>query len=666
MTRLPRRWSFLCALALAGCGRSEEPSENIDPGRVVAHRLNRAEYDNTVRDLFGTELRPALDFPSDDFGYGFDNIALVLSVSPLHAEMYERAADQLLDELFGVGFEPAATWRFEAEAELDADVGGPFDNANWLLSEAGSVSTRHYFDQGGTYTLAMWGFGQQAGDEDVRMAFVVDGAVVAELDVVAEQKAPERLEVTLPLTQGTHEVGITFLNDYKRPPDEDRNLVVDWLEIVGPHDVARVPPAGASRVLSCSPDSGESTCAAQIVGDFARRAWRRKLSASDLERAMRPYGIARGLGEPWEDAVRQSLKGVLISPDFLYRIERDPLPNMGPRPLDGFELASRLSYFLWSTTPDDRLLDLAESGRLTDPVVLEAEARRLLSDPRAAALVDNLGGQWLGIRKVEEGVPSVDLFPAFDEGLRGSMEEEMRRFVASVLLGDAPLTDLLTSRQTEVDARLAEHYGVPAPASGWAPVEIPQRPGLLAKSGWLMATSYPTRTSPVLRGVWVLDNLLCSPPPAPPPGVEGLDTESPEAAPTIREQLEQHRSDPSCAACHNNIDPIGLGLENFDVLGQWRDEWDGGYPVDASGEIAGEGSFEGVEGLVDILAKDPAVTRCAVRKTFTYALGRSPEGFDGDALERLEVDFARSGLRFRELAVAVVLSEPFRYRRGEK
>jgi hypothetical protein len=489
--------------------------------------------------------------------------------------------------------------------------------------------------------------------------------------VHATADAPSRYEVELVLEPGLHDVGVAFLNDLKQPPDLDRNLIVDWMQLTGPHDRARQPAPGRERVLVCDPTAAgvdEGRCAEDIVHTFARRAWRRPLTATELQERLAVYAEARSAGAGFDEGIRTALRAVLLSPHFTYRVEDDPPPG-AVRALDDLELASRLSYFLWSSMPDDRLLDLAEAGQLSDPDVLEAEARRMLADPRAEALVHNLGGQWLGLRKVAEAQPSPEHFPVWDAALQASLEVELERFLASILLADRPALELLTSERTFVDARVAEHYDLAPPDGvGFVEATAPGRPGVLGKAGLLAALSYPTRTSPVLRGKWVLDNLLCQSPPPPPAGVEGLDEDpDPGTEPaSLRERLEEHRADPVCASCHQTMDQLGFALEPFDGTGALRTHDDDGLVIDASGALPDGSTFAGPVELAQVLAADPAVPRCMVRKTFTYALGRSTETPDAAALDTIEGRFVTGGYRFAELVAGIVRSRPFRYRSHEE
>ncbi len=670
-----RAWTPLALLAAFACA-DDDPSA-ADPGTVVLHRLNRAEYDNTVRDLFGTSLRPADDFPADDFSKGFDNIAAALSVSSLHVELYEAAADDLVDELFAFGNLPSETTLIEAEGtDVRPTGGGEWDQVAWALFGDDAVEATIWVGTAADHLVAVEAYQVAAGDEPAQLTLRVDGADVAMFDVANEGET-ERYELRLPLAAGSHTIAAAFLNDYEAPP-QDRTLIVDRFVVTGPLDVPRLPSPSYGRVITCDPAIlGEGPCAEEIVRGFGRRAFRRPLGEDEVAARMAHYSDARGMGGSFEEGIRAALKSILLSPWFVYRVEPDPID--GPRPLNSFEIASRLSYFLWSSMPDDRLLDLAESGQLTDPDLLEAEARRMFHDPRAEALIENLGGQWLGIRKVDDAVPDRDTFPTWDDGLGLSMKDEMTRFVASILLADRSVIDLFTEDTTFVDARLAEHYGV-TDFSGTGMVEttIPNRNGLLTKGAVLAGLAYPTRTAPVLRGKWVLENLMCDVPPDPPPDIPAFEEAAEEGEVlSVRDQLERHREDPMCAGCHDYLDPIGLGLEGYDGIGTYRTTDEFGLPVNATGEISGV-AFDGAQELQVILATDERLPGCVVEKTMTYALGRAilneeidedepDQTLDDDRLiyDALVDVFGASNHRFEELVVALVRSRSFRWKVGE-
>lgn len=664
------------------------------------HRLNRAEYDNTVRDLFGTALRPARDFPADDFAVGFDNVADALSLSPLHLELYDSAADQLLDELFGQATIPHVVTIYEAEsAEFSADNGAIWDASQWILWSDGALHMDLVVQTAGDHLLSVEAFAHQAGDDFAQMAVEINGSEVAVFEVTADT-LPAAHDIQTPLNVGIHALSIRFLNDSKHietldigddseettedldvvEPDvdvSDRNLIVDRLVVSGPVDVALPPSANADHILLCEPDAAsgsdvqaeEGLCAEQVVSSFARNAWRRPIAASELAAKMSHYAAARAAGGSWNEGVRAGLKSVLLSPHFIFRVEVSGDPTQA-RQLNAYELASRLSYFLWSSMPDDRLFELAESGQLLVDDVLEAEVRRMLADSRAMALADNLGGTWLGIRRINEAQPSGDLFPDFNEGIRQAMADEMMVFVDSIFRTDRSMLDLVNSPTTVIDWRLAAYYGFDGlDADGPQEVVVPGRVGLLGKGGLMAALANPDETNPVRRGKWVLDNVVCDPPPPPEAGDAILSMPATDDEPkSIREQFEEHSSNPVCFGCHSQMDPIGFGLEVYNAAGQIREFNDLGDPIDASGSLTGT-AFDGPAALANILAADPRVPTCITEKVATYALGRalnlgSPDDVgssDLPWLEQVEEAFIASEHRFVALVSGIVLSDAFRW-----
>ena len=657
---------------LAGCA-SEPP-----PARKVLHRLNRVEFDNTVRDLFGVPVSVANRLPADDFALGFDNQAQALSISPLHVEMYDLAADDVLDVLFAEGSLPPERWTMEGEGpDVVGDNGAVWDSSGWILFHDGSLRTSFWAPRDGSYQITADAFAMQAGDELARMAIEIDGAAADTFDVEAAFNGqigfPDAHSVTVSVTQGRHDVAITFLNDFKQPPELDRNLIVDRIRIEGPLGIPREVPENQGQVLVCtpsdiegvSPDRAEAACAEQIIRTFGIRAWRRPLDEVELAAKLDLYSRARLIGADWQEAIRTVLKAFLVSPHFVYRVESGAHRGAGHW-LDGYEQASRLSYFLWSSMPDDRLMQLAASGALREPAVLEAEARRMLTDRRAHALVDNLAGQWLSIRRLADASPDPTLFPEFDNGLRVSMQEELKGLARAVFLQDRSLRDLMTTSEAYLDDRMVAFYGLPAdtPRAPEA-ASVPDRPGWFTRAGFLTAYSHPNKTSVVLRGKWVLGNLLCDEPPPPPDGTSfDLDAQQIDGVenPSQRAQLEQHRADPACFGCHVAMDPIGLALEGFDPIGRARTVDEYGNALDLSGDLPGAGPFDGPREMGELLTEDLRFDRCAVEKTYVYALGRAPGDGEHELLEDLEVRFVEGGHRFVELVVDIVRSEPFRKR----
>jgi len=672
-----------CAVGAASCQTSTEPAPDDpgdvtqvwperparmpDAGRVTLKRLNNVEYDNTVRDLLFTERRPSQNFPPDELAHGWDHMADAQTISPLHIEMYLQAASDLVRAELASPVVPDQSWFFEGEEDLVASTGGA-TGQYWNLWSNGTAETTVSVPHDGLYTLAAGLAATQGGPDLARAALVIDGVTVDEVDVTGDREV-NTYSAQVELTSGVHTVGVAFLNDYYEPDVADRNLLVDWVELSGPIGVSGEPTRARATYYTCQPsDQDDQACALEILEGFATRAWRRPLTSEGKTFLRDLYARAKEADATWEEAVHTGAIGVLVSPRFLFRLELDPDPTAATsRPLDDYELASRLSYFLWRTLPDQELLDLAARGELQDDAVLREQVERMLDDPRAQTVVTEYAGQWLGIRAIADVEPDYALFPGFDEPLREGMHLEMEAFAQDILLSDRSMLDLLTAQETYVTPRLAEHYGVAHPGGGdLAPVVIDSHPrvGLFGKAGLLTALSFPKRTSPVKRGHWVMANLLCEAPPPAPANVEGLDEEGTEGL-TLREKMQKHREDPACATCHRVMDPIGFSMENYDAVGAWRTEDLDGYSIDASGTWPGGPEFSDAEDLALALAQNPRVPSCMAQTTFAYALGRPAGIEDLPYLDGIKADFAASDHRFEALATAIVLSEPFRTRRGE-
>ncbi len=635
-----------------------------DPFRVTIHRLNRAEYDNTVRDLLGTSLRPAVDFPADDHSLGFDNIADSLTLSPVQFELYERAAETLTNDALALALASSLV-RHEAET-----VGGSAGNASgdaWVLSSAGDVALTQTFATAGEYVVRTRVWQDAAGPEDAQLSISVGPTVLGPFDVAATSASPVVIEQTLTVGAGALPVSVAFLNDYyDAGTGEDRNLYVDYIEIEGPIGAGVGSPLRANIVTCDFVAEGEG-CMRQILGDFAERAWRRPVEDAEVDALLGVAALATAQGDDAEEGLHLAVRAILTSPHFLFRVEIDPDPSYtASHALGEFELASRLSFFLWSSMPDAQLFDLARSGSLSAPETLEAEVDRMLADPKSAALIDNFAGQWLFTRALADHQANYATYPTFDEELRAAMKVEADMFFGEFLRDDQrTLNELLDADFTFLNAKLATHYGVSGsfgPDFTSVTVTDGLRGGLMKQGAWLTVTSNPDRTSPVKRGKWVLENLLCSSPPPPPAGVEGFKPEDIEAQ-TQRELLAAHRADPICNSCHQTMDQIGLGLENYDGVGAFRTT-DKGTTIDASGDVEGV-AFAGPAELVGIVSGDPRFASCAVKKMFTYALGRGTVPTDEEYFDQITADFQEGGLRLRHLVKLVVLSEPFRFRRGE-
>jgi hypothetical protein len=664
-----------------GCG------DDFNPGRLTLRRLNRVEYNNTIRDLLGTSLQAADRFPADGTEDGFDTVAEALTVSPLHVEAYEAAAQELASEAVGVAFGKSLRSKARAAAlEFEAErIGSPVGQAEgkaWNLWSNGEIQTTASIADAGRYEFAALAWGTRAGDQLPRMVFRIDGNPVAEFDVDALAAEPADYRAEVEISAGDHQIAVAFVNDFADPNaananERDRNLLVDRfsLTLVGGSEAPGQPGAGAVPTdspgleISCDPDDvGVANCARQILRPFVRRAWRRPAKDSEIDRLVELVLLAGEQGDDFSYGIQLAVQAVLTSPHFLFRVERDP-PGASGKPylLSGPELAARLSYFLWSTMPDAELRALADDGTLAKPAVLQEQVERMLADPRAVALVDGFAEKWLAIDDLAGSAPDPTVFPDFDEDLRAAMREEVRLFFQAFLEGERSMLDMVDAGFTYLNRRLADHYGVEG-VSGrdFAEVAVSggQRGGLLSMGAILTATSTPIRTSPVHRGIWVLDRLLCDRPPPPPPNVAGLP-EGMDENMSLRERLAAHRSDPSCAACHESIDPIGLGMENYDPIGAYRTEEVTGVPIDAAGSLPSGQTFQSAAELAQLLKSDPRLPACMVEKMMVYAVGRSLEESDQCIVDDVQANFSRSDYRLSTLIRLVVTSDAFRMRRAE-
>jgi mono/diheme cytochrome c family protein len=648
-----------------------------DPGRVVIRRLNRTEYRNTIRELLGVEAAVD-DFPSDDIGYGFDNIGDVLSLPPLLLEKYlDAAADALDRALVTDSRRGAATRRHEAERMI-AVAGSILEKDHHRLVQNGELTQEIEVKQDGRYLLRVRAGADANGGEAVRMAVKLDGQEAQTFEVRASRSRPVVHETSVAMKAGTHTAAIAFLNDKRKPgappppaKGRVRCLQLDWLEVAGPIDLPPpVYPETHKRVFIAAPAPDRRKAAREIVAAFAARAFRRPPAPEEVERLLRPVDAADKRGDAFEAAVAFSLQAALVSPHFLFRIEADRPGDdpRGVRPVDGWELASRLSYFLWSGMPDEELFARARKGDLTDPAVLDAQVARMLKDPRAKALAENFAAQWLQIRRLESASPDRGRFPAWDDGLRAAMTAEVTMFFESVLREDRSVLTLLDADYTFANEQLARHYGIEGVTGGEmrrVPLADARRGGVLTMAGILTANSNATRTSPVKRGKWVLEVLLNAPPPPPLPGADNLkEKDKPDEKVSLRKRLEQHRANPDCATCHERMDPLGFGLENFDAVGAWREQ-DEGLPLDTAAVLPDGSAFQGpVELKAILLARKDDFARCLAEKMLTYALGRGVEPCDAPAVRGIVNALAADRYRFSTLVREVVKSYPFLHRRN--
>ena len=648
--------------------------DHPDPGRVTLRRLNRAEYNNTIRDLVGVDFQPADDFPADDSGYGFDNIGDVLSVPPVLLERYLAAAEKILDAAIVTEEElKPATRRYEAGALDGSAPGEALDDGSRHLAREGDIFVRHKFPRAGQYILRARAYGEQAGDQPARMGFRLGGKEVKTFDVRAVKATPEIYDTSLQVTGGTHRFAAAYLNNFVNQAKKlDRNLIIEWLEISGPVDaVPQQLPESHRRLFFRGPAPTNPVArldyARDILARFATRAWRRPVLADEVTRLLALSHTALGEGDSFERATQIGLSAVLVSPHFLFRGELQPHPNRpdAVHPIDEFALATRLSYFLWSSMPDDELFGLAGRGALRKN--LEAQLNRMLKDHRSRALVENFGGQWLQLRNLRLATPDAKTFPNFDDALRAALPRETEMFFEQLIREDRRVLDFLEADHTFVNERLARHYGL-AGVKGdefqRVSLKGTGRAGVLTHASVLTLSSNPTRTSPVKRGKYVLENILGTPPPPAPPNVPELkDT---VLTGTLRQRMEQHRENPSCASCHERMDPIGFGFEHFDGIGARRTK-DGEFDIDASGRLVSGESFDGASALTRVLVKKKReeFVRCLSEKMLTYALGRGTEFYDKCALDQIGKGLAKRNYKFSALVTEIVKSVPFQQRRGE-
>ena len=713
--------------ALAGWLESEidrYAAAHPHPGRTEAfHRLNRAEYANAIRDLLALDVDVAALLPADDIDeYGFDNMADVLTVSPALMERYLAAGRKIARLAVGETPLGPGTDLYRVPILLVQDDRAGDDVP---FGSRGGIGIRHFFPVDGEYDLEIRlhrnyvnyvrGLGSRH-ELEVRL----DGALVKTFVFGGEEPegvqapasyagnqfgdpaweeymlyADANMRVRFPARAGPHVVSVAFVRRFTEPEGvlqprqsifavavnemRDGDAAVEHVAIGGPYASSGPGDTPSRRALfTCRPASAaaadEEACAREILTSLARRAYRRPVEAGDLATLLDFYRAGRR-GGSFDAGVQHALERVLIAPDFLFRVERDPV-DIGPATaytLTDLELASRLSYFLWSSGPDEQLLALAEQGRLSDPEVLGRQARRMLADPRSRALVRNFAGQWLYLRNLRGVMPDALVFPEFDENLREAFRQETELFVESLIREDRSVLDLLAADYTYVNERLARHYGLPGIyGSRFRRVRLDRevaerRGGILGHGSLLTVTSYPNRTSPVLRGKWLLTNVLGTPPPPPPADVPDLPDRGADGGPaTVRDRLARHRESPACSVCHAPMDPLGLALENYDAVGKWRATGATGRPIDASGSLPDGTAFEGPTGLRTLLLeRSELFIGTLTEKLLAYALGRGPEYYDRPTVRAITRFAAGEDYRWSAIVVGIVQSTPFRMRRSE-
>ena len=669
----------------------------IKPGYKPVHRLNRTEYGNAVRDLLDLQVDVTDLLPADDESNGFDNIAGVLRVSPSLLEQYLSAARRISSLAVGSDTDVVRlAYRISPDDSQEDHVEG------LPLGTRGGLLFRHNFPQDAEYEFATFLLrnivGYMKGLEYEHLFEVsIDGERVFAVPVGGEvdnkasdtnmseaaNKIDDRLKTRVKVKAGPHMVGVTFVrrnasesDEPLQPHERDHDLqnmngipIIDHVNLTGPYN-----PTGPGdtpsrrRIYSCKPTqtSAETACARRILTNLATRAYRRPVTAADMEPILALYDAGRKKGN-FDEGIEHGLRLILASPKFLFRTETAPASGVGK--VSDVELASRLSFFLWSSIPDEELLAVASKGTLSQPAMLERQVTRMLADPKSRALVDNFASQWLMLRNLKGHIPTPGDFPNFDNELRQAFRQETEMFVESIMREDRSLIDLIDANYTFVNERLARHYGIQNVYGSYfrkVVLKNEERRGLLGQGSILTVTSYPNRTSPVLRGKYILENILGTPPPAPPANVPDLKENQPgEEAKSLRARLEMHRATPTCATCHRVMDPLGLALENFDGIGQWRVKEPGGH-IDPAGQLADGSRVDGPVALRKAVLKRPELfVRTVTQKLMTYGLGRGMESTDMPVIRGIANTSAAQNYRFSSIVVGIVKSVPFQMKTAQ-
>jgi mono/diheme cytochrome c family protein len=674
-------------------GRDHLAEVKPNPGRSTLHRLNRTEYGNAIRDLLALEINVEELLPADDIGYGFDNIGDVLTVSPVLLERYLAVARRVARAAVGDMNAPVSYQTYTVHHGLIQT-----DRLSEVApaGSRGGTAIRHFFPVDGEYEISVL---VQRTTDDEYLGFERERKLDLRLDdrrlelftlprsekiIVLGQGTPPdaHLKIRIPVKAGMREIGATFLKDtllqegvIERVRDDNVQTYfegVGSVTVAGPFNV-QGPGETASRekIFTCQPSSSadEMACAEKIITNLAHRAYRRPVTADDMAQLVALYKQGAEQGG-FESGIRLALQKILVSPDFLFRAEVDPAgaaPGTVYRVSD-LELASRLSFFLWSSIPDEELLAVAERGQLREPAVLQAQVKRMLADSRSSALVKNFASQWLFLRNIARIAPDTTSFTNFDENLRQALQKETELLIENELKEDSSVGNLLKTDYTFLNERLARHYGINGIYGDQfrrVKLEDPNRHGLLGQASILTVTSYPNRTAPTIRGKWVLEQLLGTPPPPPPPNVPSLRNDATTAKMTMRQRMEQHRANPVCATCHRQMDPLGFALENFDGLGSYRASYGvGSAPIDASGALPDGTTFDGPAGLREVLVKKQAMfIETFTERLLTYALGRGVEDYDHAVLRKVGRDAAADNYKWSSVILGIVNSVPFQHRR---
>lgn len=707
----------IAAFAKLVSGIFEHADRNAkpDPGRVTVRRLNKVEYNNTIRDLVGVDFNPADDFPSDDVGHGFDNIGDVLTLSPVLMERYLSAAESIMTRAI-TPVPPPITARWHS-TQFSEPAGPKVPYANQYRTirmrgdhiETGPIFVRYKITEEGDYNFRTRVYATTESKKPVKVAILAGltgpspkAASDAEADTLSgaalkglkpfqilhvlevkarNTKEAEQTTIKLPTGLAFDKVAIAIVKPDKDEPEP--TAYVQFLAVDGPLDSR---PATHRRLLACESKNSKPEQTREVLARFASRAFRRPATKEEVERLAKFAEAAESKGEKWEAAMQMAMQAVLVSPKFLFRLETETASsNQAPAPLDEYQLASRLSYFLWSTMPDDELFDLAGRKQLTPN--LDAQIQRMLKSPKAKALIDNFVMQWLQLRNLRNFQPDPKVFPSFNERLRLAMLKETELFFETIIREDRSILDVVDADFTFLNGPLARHYGIADTAGNTAnqkqkkpggkpfkedefervALQSSLRGGVLTQASVLSVTSNPTRTSPVKRGRWVLEQILGTPPPPPPPNVPELPTDAKAvSSASLRQRLEEHRKNPACANCHTKMDAMGFALENFNAIGGFRDK-DGEFAIDPSGTLPDGKTFNGPAELKQILKeKKDLISRSLTEKLLTYAVGRGLEYYDKRTVDNICDSLAKNGYKFSTLVAEIAKSNPFRMRRGKE
>lgn len=653
-----------------------------DPGRVTIRRLNRLEYNNTVRDLFAIDFKPADDFPSDDVGEGFDNIGDVLSLPPLLLEKYLAAAEQISERIVYVpGSESGSTISIRKE-DVSIDAGGRESGSTIGFFSNGTATLTVNIDTAGPYVFSVDVGAEQAGPELAKMELALDGKTLLKESVSAARDAPKKYSVEMDLTSGRHKFGLSFVNDFYNPkhPDpnqRDRNIYFSNVILAGPTMVSADNLSAFNKLIHENIPEQTSDVkeeSATVLNMIIHRVFRREVDPSEIEPYCDLVQLVVNQGESFQRGIQVAINAILVSPRFLFRLEEGGKTDSAKsiRNLDDYELASRLSYFVWSSTPDDELLNLAREGKLSNEKVLRAQLSRMLGDPRVRGLTVGFATQWLNLRNLAEVAPDPSVYD-FPLQLRESMQSETELFFEHVLQENRSVLDFINGKYTFVNQTLASHYGlqdVVMSATGdqfeQISLEGIPRSGILTHGSILTLTSNPNRSAPVKRGKWIMENILGVRPPDPPadvPMIAAAEKSLPNAS--FREQLNLHRENAVCASCHDKMDPLGFGFENFDGIGKYRSK-DGEFPIDSSGVLPTGEKFNGPMELVDILTiSGDSFARTLTERMLVFALGRGLDYYDECAVDKIMKQLKKDDYRFQTMMLHIVLSDPFQKRRGE-